>query len=370
MSVAPVTRSQVLGFRVRAQQLDRDALGLDDAAVLDIGVQDTGPDGAGWALSNRGVDMSAPSRDELVMVWTIRGAPHVYRREDLPLVAAAVEPFSEADAGKRIFDATRPLKAAGISSLDALDAVAKAMRSVVTSPMAKGEVSTQVTALMDQPYLRFCRVCNATHLYEMPFRLAALRAGLELEPGTSPPVLRPVPGFERAARTPPRYDVIRAYLRLLGPATPKHVAAYIDAPVKDVTALWPADLVEVSVEGEIRWLLSADASGLTSERVKTTRLLAPFDLFLQARDRPTLVDDPARAKALWPVLGRPGAVLIDGEIAGMWRPRKLGKHFRVQVELWDTVSSSIREAISEQAERLAAYRQVPLSGIDLEGALT
>jgi len=54
----------------------------------------------------------------------------------------------------------------------------------------------------------------------------------------------------------------------------------------------------------------------------------------------------------------------------MWRPRKLGKHFRVQVELWETVSSSIREAISEQAERLAAYRQVPLSGIDLAGALT
>lgn len=47
-----------------------------------------------------------------------------------------------------------------------------------------------------------------------------------------------------------------------------------------------------------------------------------------------------------------------------------GQALRVQVELWETVSSSIREAISEQAERLAAYRQVPLSGIDLAGALT
>lgn len=50
--IASVTRSQVLSFRVRAQQLDRDALELNDAAILDIGVQDTGPDGAGWALSN------------------------------------------------------------------------------------------------------------------------------------------------------------------------------------------------------------------------------------------------------------------------------------------------------------------------------
>ena len=48
MSPAAVTRSQVLSFRVRAQQLDRATLEIQDAAILDIGVQDTGPDGAGW----------------------------------------------------------------------------------------------------------------------------------------------------------------------------------------------------------------------------------------------------------------------------------------------------------------------------------
>ena len=364
--VAAVTRSQVLAFRVRAQQLDRDAGVLADTAVLDIGVQDTGPDGAKWALANRGVEVSRVSGDELVMVWTIRGAPHLYRRASLPAVAAAVEPFSDADAGKLIFDAAKPLKAAGISNLDALEAVAAAMRSVVTRPMVKGEVSTRMTALMDPPYLRFCRHCNTTHMYEMQFRLAALRAGLELEAGTSPPVLRPVPGFARAAESSPRYDVIRAYLRLLGPATPKQVAGYLDAPAKDVSARWPEDVVEVSVGGEPRWVLSADTDKLGLEPVTTTRLLGPFDLFLQARDRPILVDDPARAKALWPVLGRPGAVLVDGEIIGRWRPHKSGKHFRVQVALWDKASAAVRAAITEQAERLEAYRQVPLSGIDLD----
>ncbi|MBA3310206.1 MAG: winged helix DNA-binding domain-containing protein, partial [Nocardioidaceae bacterium] len=112
--VASVTRLQVLGFRVRAQQLDRESGDLADTAVLDIGAQDTGPDGAMWALAMRGVDVSELSDTELVRVWTIRGAPHLYRRTDLPSVAAAVEPFSDADAGKRIYDATKPLKAAGI----------------------------------------------------------------------------------------------------------------------------------------------------------------------------------------------------------------------------------------------------------------
>jgi hypothetical protein len=67
---------------------------------------------------------------------------------------------------------------------------------------------------------------------------------------------------------------------------------------------------------------------------------------------------------LWPALGRPGAVLSDSEIVGTWRPRRTGRRFTVQVELWTSDSTSLREAIAEQAERLAAYRQVELSAVD------
>jgi hypothetical protein len=357
----------VLAFRIRAQQLDRESGAPARTALLDIGVQDTGPDGALWALAIRGVNVSRVQRSGLATAWTIRGAPHVYRRKDLPAVAAAVEPFSDADAGKRIYDASKPLKAAGISNLEALDAVAGAMRSVVTEPTVKGEVSTQVTALMSAPYRRFCRACDATHLYEMPFRLAALRAGLELEAGTSPPVLRPIRGFAPAATVPERLDVVRAYLRLLGPATPKHVADYLDAAVIDVKARWPTDAVEASVDGERRWILAADQARLADDRVSLTRLLGPFDLFLQAKDRPLLVDDPARAKALWPVLGRPGAALVDGEIVGTWRPRKSGNNLRLNVDLWRRASATVKAAIGDQAERLAAHRQAVLAGIDFAG---
>jgi hypothetical protein len=195
-----VTRRQVLDLRLRAQQLDRDAGTLADTAILDIGVQDTGADGALWALALRGVPDPPP--DELATVWTIRGAPHVYRRADLPAIAAATQPFSDADAGKRIFDAAKPLKAAGIPNLVALDAVADAMRSIVTAPMVKGQMSTRLTAVMDKPYLRYCRPCQATHLYEQPFRLAALRAGLELEPGTSPRCCGPCPAWPRRTMSP------------------------------------------------------------------------------------------------------------------------------------------------------------------------
>jgi Winged helix DNA-binding domain len=98
--------------------------------------------------------------------------------------------------------------------------------------------------------------------------------------------------------------------------------------------------------------------------VDVVRLLGPFDLFLQARDRPLLVDDPVRAKELWPVLGRPGAVLVDGDLVGSWRPRKAGKRLTVLVHPWEQMPRARREAIEQQAERLATHRGVDLAGVD------
>ncbi|AVT38576.1 winged helix DNA-binding domain-containing protein [Plantactinospora sp. BB1] len=359
-----IDQRQVLNFRVQAQQLDRAEGMLEDTAVLDIGVQETGPDGGKWALALRGVDVAALSEEDVILLWTVRGAPHLYRRADVGKVAAAVEPFSDADAGKRIYDAARPLKAAGIGILAALDEVAAQMRAIVTKPTVKGDVSGRLAEVMPEPYLRFCRPCDATHLYEMPFRLAAVRAALELRLDTSPPVLQRIAGFRKAAALGDRFDLIRAYLRLLGPATPKHVADYLDAPVKDVKARWPEDVIEVRVGGETRWLLVADEQALASAETKATRLLGPFDLFLQAKDRATLVPGTAHAKELWPVLGRPGAVLVDGELVGTWRPRKSGKTLKVAIQPWQKLTATTRNNVVEQAERLAAYRAVSLAGVE------
>lgn len=75
---------------------------------------------------------------------------------------------------------------------------------------------------------------------------------------------------------------------------------------------------------------------------------------------------PSFATAVEPFSDADAAVLVDGEIAGLWRPRKSGKQLRVKVELWAGASASVREAIGYQAERLAAYRRVSLSGIDID----
>ena len=60
---------------------------------------------------------------------------------------------------------------------------------------------------------------------------------------------------------------------------------------------------------------------------------------------------------------RPGAVLADGEVAGTWRPRKTGSSLVVAVELWTAVP---REAVTEAAERLAAFRGVLLKDVHID----
>jgi hypothetical protein len=354
-----LTRDQALRFRHHQHGLA--GVGpRDDAAVLDLGVQDTGgPHAARWALALRGHE---PDPARLVYVWSLRGAPHAYRRSEIAEVAAATAPYDEADAAKRIFDAARPLRSAGIPVCDALAVVAAHMRDIVVTPTVKGEVSAALTDRLPDPYLRRCRPCDAIHTYEQPFRLAALPAGLELEADTSPPVLRRIrPWGGPAATVPAHLDAIRAALHLLGPTTPKLVAGYLDAPVRTVRERWPEDTAAVTVAGEVRHVLAEDVGTLRDAPATSgLRLLGAFDPWLQARDRELLVPDPTRRRTLWPVLGRPGAILVGHEIVGTWRPRSSGDTLRLHLELWSGEDAAPTEGslagLDDQAERLAAHR--------------
>lgn len=364
MCAMEVTREQLLAWRVRVQQLEASSQPLTDAAVLDLGVQDTGPDGARLALLNRGVGAEDLARipDELALAWTLRGAPHFYRRSEIAKVAAAVAPVSDADAEKRIFDASKPLREAGLGGLAALDTVAGEMRKLVEEPMAKGELSGRLADILPTAYLRWCRVCEATHSYEQTFRLSVLRAGLELTPDTSPPVIRRIPGWRGPAkRVPQQLDPIRGYLHVFGAGTPQQVAKYVDTAVAVVKEHWPADTVEVTVEGERRWVLADDVEAITAGEPDPglVRLLGPFDLLLQCQDRELVVADEKRRKELWRTIGRPGGILRGSEVVGTWRPRANGKTLALDVDLWTRTPSS---SIDEQGERLAALRGLVYAG--------
>jgi len=151
-----VDRGQVLAYRVAAQQLDRPDVAVEGLAVLDVGVQDTPYGSAVQALAARSVVPSGPAPDAgLVAIWSVRGAPHLHRPADLPALAAALWPLSDADATARI--STTSIKEGAKLGLAAVAGAAQAMRDVVTGPMPKGEVSTAVSARVPESLTYPCR---------------------------------------------------------------------------------------------------------------------------------------------------------------------------------------------------------------------
>ena len=175
---------------------------------------------------------------------------------------------------------------------------------------------------------------------------------------------------------------MRGALRFCGPATRKEIATFLDAAAKDVAGHWPDDVVDVDVEvedaapevgGTSKAVLSDELASLLAAverpapRTSPCAVVGPYDAFLQGRDRELFVPDPARRKALWPVLGRPGAVLADGEVIGLWRPKTSGRAFTVRLEPWATLTRARRAAIDAEAERLATFRGLRLAAVAVEG---
>ena len=362
-----VTREQVIAYRIAEQGLHREAKTVGKLGVLDIGVQEAMGHPAALAFAARlpasasvaPADLAIGPGHRLALAWTLRGAPHVHRRSDLDAVARALWPLSEADAAGRLNETGPSVQRAGIAALEQFQIAVDAMREVVTSATAKGTASTAVSKRIPAPMRRDCRACKARHISDSAMRTASSAAGLEMEPGTAPPVLLPRSGAKLP--TGPDGDAVAAlalgYLTYLGPAGVGDFAGYLEARRADVNEVWPEDLAEVRVEGRSAQLPAEKLTALAKAPAPDlVRLLGPFDPYMQARDRELIVPDKAVHKALWPVLGRPGVLLVDGEIAGMWRTKASGKTLTITVEAFGPLPPKVWKQVDAEAERVAEVR--------------
>ncbi len=362
-----VSREQVIAYRVAAQGLHRESTSAGDLDVLDIGVQEAMGHPASVIFAARLDAKAVVTADRiavgpghrLALTWSLRGAPHVHRRSDLDDLAGALYPLSEADAGARLNESGPSITRQGIAALEQFEIAVRTMRAVVTSPTGKGAVSTEVTKRLPAAMRRECRACRTSHISDSAMRTATLAAGLELEPGTTPPVLLRRTGAKLPKRPDPTAlaTLARRYLRYLGPAGVTEFAGYLEARKADIARHWPDDLVEVSVDGKSAFLPDAHIDALRTARTpRLVRLLGAFDPYLQARDRALIVPDKSVHKALWPVLGRPGVVFVDGEVAGMWRTKTTGTRLTITVEAFGTLPPAGWKQIDVEAERIAKAR--------------
>ena len=367
MAAINVDRAQVMAYRIGALGLaDRVDDRPGDLPLLDIGVQEYTPGSVRVALAAR---TDADLDDgRLLTVWAARGAPHLHRRRELPALSKALWPVSDADATARI--QSNQIREGMKLGLAAFRATAEAMQKVVTRSMPRGEVSTEVSKMVPKSLTYDCRSCQARHIAGNVWQHSSLHGGVQVESRGKEATLGPIdnwPGIPEANQGIDR--LITVYLRMLGPATPAEVAKYFGSSTAEMKKVWPEGLAEVSVDGRKTWLPADAVPALTGAgKPSGVRLLPAMDALLQARDRDLLVPDRAQQKEVWKILGNPGVVVVDGEIAGVWRAKMAGKkRVDLTVTPFATFSAKVRKAVAEEAAgALARARGVPEATVSYE----
>jgi hypothetical protein len=160
-----------------------------------------------------------------------------------------------------------------------------------------------------------------------------------------------------------RRELARRYLHVFGPATVDAFGVWAGIKPPEARAAFDAlgrSLTAVRTPIGDAWILARDEPAFREAAGPraAARLLPSGDAYwlLQGADRELLVPDARQRGALWTTRVWPGAVLVDGEIAGTWRRAQA----KLTIEPWRRLSRAERDAVEAEA------RSLPLPGVEGE----
>jgi DNA glycosylase AlkZ-like len=151
-----------------------------------------------------------------------------------------------------------------------------------------------------------------------------------------------------------RLELARRYLHVFGPGTSDSFSEWAGIKPPRGRAAFEAlagSLTPVHTPIGGGWILTEDETAFRTSvegDVAAARLLPSGDTYflLQGADRELLVPDPARRAELWTPRVWPGAVLVNGEVAGTWR--RAGAVITIQT--WNQLSPAARDAVEREAQ--------------------
>ena len=149
-----------------------------------------------------------------------------------------------------------------------------------------------------------------------------------------------------------RVELARRYLHVFGPTTLASFADWAGVPLADARATWQSladELTPVHTPIGDAYILSEDETNVRAQPKPpaSARLLPSGDAYylLQGTDRKLLVPEARRRAALWTSRVWPGALLVSGEIVGVWRRAAS----EVTIDLWRRLSPAERRAVEAEA---------------------
>ena len=359
-----VSRSDVIAFRLNAHHLIErlDENGLLDAAGR-CGIQNSPPGSALLALNARvrnitqeQVREAIAEEKSLLRTWCMRGSPFYFPAADAPVFTIGVLPPTEEAMLHFIVGVEQTLGKLGISLTEAVELTGAEIHDVLSGrQLAINELGADLAKRIarklpkkqrdiweeDGPYgqdqplgegvVHFC------------IRILTLQRVVCFAPRTgnkAPFVLvdewlgNPIPDIDPEVA---RADLLRRYLRCYGPSNRADFAAWVGINAGDTDPWWSLiedELTQVEF-GRKLWILTEDLHALRSApKPKGVRLLPPRDPYTQMRDRETIVDKKYH-REVWKTVGEPGAVLANGEVTGIWWPRKSGRKLTITIKRFD-----------------------------------
>ncbi|WP_446745199.1 DNA glycosylase AlkZ-like family protein [Silvibacterium acidisoli] len=318
-----LSRSQILRFRRKAGSLEHrlpsGAQSLQRAAWA--GLQDSVPRAALLSLHARveGVKQTDWEHASLVQTWGPRFNVYVVAANDL-----AVSTLGRLPGGR-----------------------AQLQRAITTAE--------RLHVVLNGERMPFGHAGRAMGVHHNSLRYAAPTGTVLLRwDGARQPVIWSASKPEIEAQHA-RLELARRYLHILGPATHTAFARWAGirpAEAKNAFDTILPELISVTTPIGEAWILARDEAAYLAKPGPDApaRLLPSGDAYylLWGRDRELLISNAKQRAALWTSRVWPGALLLQGEIAGVWRRAAS----EISIEPWRRLARAEREAIEKEAVSL------------------
>src|SRR5215469_641005 len=326
-----LSRAQILGFRRQAgslnERLSASAKSLRLAAWA--GLQDSMPRAALLSLHARvkGCNSNSWEHPSLIQLWGPRFSAYVVAAKDLPVFSL----------GRMPEDARRRARAHDIAS--------------------------RFHTLLDGRRMPHDEAERALGLRSNMLRYAAPTGTVLIRwDGARQPVVWSGPPHAMEPRDA-RLELARRYLHVFGPSTVESFVRWAGIGQTEARAAFDGlagSLAPAHTPVGDAWILREDEAAFrqpsSSKPAALVRLLPSGDAYflLWGADREILVPDAKRRAELWTTRVWPGALLVHGEIAGVWRRSAT----EVSIDAWRRLSPAEWEAVEAEAAAL------PLPGLN------
>jgi hypothetical protein len=222
------------------------------------------------------------------------------------------------------------------------------------------EMADRLHAFLDGRAMTYGEAGRALGVHPNAFRYGAPTGRILMRwDGARQPTVWTVPAPEVEPPTA-RLELARRYLHVFGPATGEAFARWAGIPPAKGRAAFEAlgaELTPVHTPIGDASILASDEPGFSQPAgpPAPARLLPSGDpwFLLQGADRELLVPDPDLRDRLWTPRVWPGAVLVSGEVVGVWRRAEA----KLTIEPWRRLSPAERQAVEAEAASL------PLPGL-------